>query len=107
MSRRAGFWIRVAASLIDATLLLALVFAQAATLDAVWYRTYDIYRAQAAAAIVFYGGWLLYSSLEIWIAATVANCCSDCASRASTACLPIAGASFCAGRRSIFRSSRR
>ena len=69
--RRAGFWIRLLAALIDGVVFLVLQVASNLALNSVWQRTLDADRAYAAAALVVSAGWSLYTLLEIFTAGTL------------------------------------
>ena len=70
MGIRAGFWIRVLAAMIDGIAMLAFGVASGVVFEAVWEVNFDVEQAEAVASASFFAAWLLYTSTEIWFAAT-------------------------------------
>ena len=69
MPKRAGFWIRTLAALIDLFVLLVICIVAMLVLGMVWDRYGR--RAESVLAASIYVLWLVYTTMEIWTAGTL------------------------------------
>ena len=70
MGKRAGFWVRVAATVIDLVADSLLLLGCVALYALVWQMTQDGERAETVMSIAAYTAVLLYTSTEVWFAGT-------------------------------------
>jgi uncharacterized RDD family membrane protein YckC len=71
MSHRAGFWIRLVATLIDFAVAVLLGIAASVVMVIIWDRVGGRARAERIAQFILYSSFLLYTTLEIFVAGTL------------------------------------